>query len=63
MRKTFRQPHALAAMVIAMLMAQLSGCATTSAQTSPTEFGAGLPEAEDHSESAEPQSVDRKSVV
>lgn len=62
MRKTFRQPHALAAMVIAMLMAQLSGCATTSAQTSPTEFGAGLPEAEDHSESAEPQSVEAEVI-
>lgn len=59
MRKTFRQPSALAALVVAILTAQLSGCATTSAQTSPTEYAAALPEAEGNSEdTAQPQHVE-----
>ncbi|UXM82972.1 hypothetical protein N7V09_05265 [Shewanella seohaensis] len=63
MRKTFRQPHALAALVVAILMGQLSGCATTSAQTSPTEYAATMPDAQGNSEeTAQPQHVETEVI-
>ncbi|MCL1091891.1 LysM peptidoglycan-binding domain-containing protein [Shewanella profunda] len=44
MRKHFRQTHAFAVLMLAMLMAQLSGCVATSSDTSPTEFTTTTPE-------------------
>jgi len=63
MRKTFRQPSALAALVVAILTAQLSGCATTSAQTSPMEFATTAPEAEGNSGDTTQSHHDKKEVV
>ncbi|MFB2774287.1 LysM peptidoglycan-binding domain-containing protein [Shewanella xiamenensis] len=63
MRKTFRQPSALAVLMIAMLTAQLSGCATTSAQTSPMEFATTAPEAEGDSGDTTQSHHDKKEVV
>lgn len=40
MRKHFRQTHSFTVLMLAMFVAQLSGCATTSASPSTTEFSA-----------------------
>ncbi|MBU1391408.1 MAG: LysM peptidoglycan-binding domain-containing protein [Gammaproteobacteria bacterium] len=40
MRKHFRQTHSFTVLMLAMFVAQLSGCATTSASPSTTEFNA-----------------------
>lgn len=44
MRKNFRQMHAFAVLMLAMLTAHLSGCVATSADNAPTEFTATTPE-------------------
>lgn len=63
MRKTFRQSNALVALVLAMLMAQLTGCATPSTPTSATELDAALLEEDDEDgEQAEPQTEEEETI-
>ncbi|PIW61496.1 LysM peptidoglycan-binding domain-containing protein [Shewanella sp. CG12_big_fil_rev_8_21_14_0_65_47_15] len=55
MRKPFRQMHSFTLLMLAMLMAQLSGCATTSASPSTTDFSAPANEVSSDNEHSQQQ--------
>ncbi len=62
MRKRFRQPHALVALFLTLLTAQLSGCATTAAQPSANELDGALAPQAAEKETIQAQPIDEEII-
>ncbi|QYJ78426.1 LysM peptidoglycan-binding domain-containing protein [Shewanella acanthi] len=63
MRKTFRHPHAFAALLLTLLAAHLGGCATSAAQPSQAEFDAVTPAIDTDHNSAQEHNSPLEEVV